>query len=116
MLGSLLFIVYINDLAILKLILPSLPMTPSYRPIITADNSNIFNKRICLAAVVHPYGPIYIILSYVNIERSRLEPIMLKSLPIIPSRTSQKFYPLLLIYSQIITYYSFIILLILLGR
>ena len=44
-------------------------MTPSYRPIITADNSNIFNKRICLTAVVHPYGPIYIILSYVNIER-----------------------------------------------
>ena len=46
----------------------------------------------------------------------RLEPIMLKNLPIIPSRTSQKFYPLLLIYSQIITYYSFIILLILLGQ
>ena len=35
---------------------------------------------------------------------------MLKNLP---SRTSQKFYPLFLIYSQIITYYSFIILLIL---
>ena len=48
-------------------------MTPSYRPIITADNSNIFKpgeQRTCLAAVVHPYGPIYyIILSYVNIER-----------------------------------------------
>ena len=40
---------------------------------------------------------------------NRLEPIMLKNLPIIPSRTSQKFYPLFLIYSQIITYYSFII-------
>ena len=37
----------------------------------------------------------------------RHEPIMLKNLPIIPSRTSQKFYPLFLIYSQIITYYSF---------
>ena len=47
---------------------------------------------------------------------TRLEPIMLKNLPIIPSRTSQKFYPLFLIYSQIITYYSFIILLILLGQ
>ena len=43
---------------------------------------------------------------------TRLEPIMLKNLPIIPSRTSQKFYPLFLIYSQIITYYSYIILLI----
>ena len=31
---------------------------------------------------------------------------MLKNLPIIPSQTSQKFYPLFLIYSQIITYYS----------
>ena len=41
---------------------------------------------------------------------------MLKKLPIIPSRTSQKFYPLFLIYSQIITYYSFIVLLILLGK
>ena len=41
---------------------------------------------------------------------------MLKNLPIIPSRISQKFYPLFLIYSQIITYYSFIILLILLGQ
>ena len=41
---------------------------------------------------------------------------MLKNLPIIPSRTSQKFYLLFLIYSQIITYYSFIILLILLGQ
>ena len=40
---------------------------------------------------------------------------MLKNLPIIPSQTSQKFYPFL-IYSQIITYYSFIILLILLGQ
>ena len=46
----------------------------------------------------------------------RLEPIMLKNLPIIPSRTFQKFYPLFLIYSQIITYYSFIILLILLSQ
>ena len=35
----------------------------------------------------------------------RLEPIMLKNLPIIPSRTSQNFYPLFLIYSQIITYH-----------
>ena len=49
-------------------------------------------------------------------ELTRLEPIMLKNLPIIPSRTSQKFYPLFLIYSQIITYCSFIILLILLGQ
>ena len=46
----------------------------------------------------------------------RLEPIILKNLPIIPSQTSQKFYPLFLIYSQIITYYSFIILLILLNQ
>ena len=48
----------------------------------------------------------------------RVEPIMLKNLPIIniPSRTSQKFYPLFLIYSQSITYYSFIILLILLSQ
>ena len=41
---------------------------------------------------------------------------MLKHLPIIPSQTSQKFYTLFLIYSQIITYYSFIILLSLLGH
>ena len=41
---------------------------------------------------------------------------MLKNLPIIPSRTSQKIYLLFLIYSQIIAYYSFIILLILLGQ
>ena len=46
----------------------------------------------------------------------RLEPIMLKNLPIIPSRSSQKFYPLFLIYSQIIIYYSFIILLLLLSQ
>ena len=32
---------------------------------------------------------------------------MLKNLPIIPSRTSQKVYRLFLIYSQIIAYYSF---------
>ena len=40
----------------------------------------------------------------------RLEPIMLKNLPIIPSRTSQIFYPLFLIYSQsspLIPLYSF---------
>ena len=42
-----------------------------------------------------------------TIVTGRLEPIMLKNLPIIPSQTSQKFYPLFLIYSQIITYYSF---------
>ena len=48
--------------------------------------------------------------------KGRLEPIMLKNLPIIPSQTSQKFYPLFLIYSQIITYYSFIILSILLSQ
>ena len=47
---------------------------------------------------------------------TRLEPIMLKNLSIILSRTSQKIYPLFLIYSQIITYYSFIILLILLSQ
>ena len=41
---------------------------------------------------------------------------MLKNLPIIPSRTSQKVYRLFLIYSQIIAYYSFIILLILLSQ
>ena len=46
-------------------------------------------------------------------EQFRLEPIMLKNLPIILSRTSQNFYPLFLIYSQIITYYSFIILILL---
>ena len=39
------------------------------------------------------------------------EPNMLKILPIIPSSTSQKFYPLFLFYSHIITYYSHIILL-----
>ena len=49
-------------------------------------------------------------------KATRLEPIMLKNLPIIPSQTSQKFYPLFLIYSQIITYYSFIILSILLVQ
>ena len=36
---------------------------------------------------------------------ARLEPIVLKNLPIIPSRTSQKIYPLFLFYSQIISYY-----------
>ena len=41
---------------------------------------------------------------------------MLKNLPIIPSQTSQNFYPLFLIYSQIITYNSFISLLILLDQ
>ena len=41
----------------------------------------------------------------------RLEPIVLKNLPIIPSRTSEKFYPL-----NLFTYYSFIILLILLNQ
>ena len=49
------------------------------------------------------YFPINFIVSV------RLEPIMLKNLPIIPSRTSQKFYPLFLIY-------SFIILLVLLNQ
>ena len=38
------------------------------------------------------------------------EPIMLLTLPIIPSRTSQNFYLLFLIYSHSITYYSYIIL------
>ena len=75
---------------------------------------------------------------------TRLEPIMLKNLPIIPSRTSQKFYPLLLTAELRsrgkvddkdgiverrgctmvavaddggrVAYYSFIILLILLGQ
>ena len=41
---------------------------------------------------------------------------MLKYLPIIPSRISQKIYQLFLSHSQIITYYSFNILLILLGQ
>ena len=36
---------------------------------------------------------------------------MLKNLPIIPSSTSQKIYPLFLFYSHIITYYSHIIIL-----
>ena len=43
--------------------------------------------------------------------RGKPEPNMLKILPIIPSSTSQKFYPLILFYSHIITYYSHIILL-----
>ena len=37
-------------------------------------------------------------------------PNMLKSLPIIPSSTSQKIYSLFLFYSHIITYYSYFIL------
>ena len=37
-------------------------------------------------------------------------PIMLLLLPIIPSRISQKFYPLFFIYSHAIIYYSYIIL------
>ena len=39
---------------------------------------------------------------------------MLKTLPIIPSSTSQKIYPLFLFYSHIITYYSYFILFVLL--
>ena len=35
---------------------------------------------------------------------------MLKTLPIIPSSTFQKLYPLLLFYSHIITYYSYFII------
>ena len=42
------------------------------------------------------------------------EPNMLKILPNIPSSTSQKFYPLFLFYSHIITYYSHTILYVLL--
>ena len=38
------------------------------------------------------------------------EPNMLKTLPIIPSSTSQKIHPLFLFYVHIITYYSHIIL------
>ena len=38
------------------------------------------------------------------------EPIMLLFLPIIPSRKSQNFYPLILFYSDAITYYSCYIL------
>ena len=41
------------------------------------------------------------------------EPNMLKTLPIIPSSTSQKIYPLFLFYSHIITYYSYFILFVL---
>ena len=63
------------------------------------DTNNLFSEQ------QHGFRP-----------KIRLEPIMLKNLPIIPSRTSQKFYPLFLIYFQILTYYSFIILLILLGQ
>ena len=37
----------------------------------------------------------------------RLQPIMLKNLPFIPSRTSQKFYPLFLNYHLLFLYYSF---------
>ena len=44
-------------------------------------------------------------------KQSKPEPNMFKILPIIPSSTSQKFYPLFLFYSYIITYYSHIILL-----
>ena len=43
------------------------------------------------------------------------EPNMLKTLPIIPSSTSQKIYPLFLFYSHIITYYSYFILFVLLS-
>ena len=39
------------------------------------------------------------------------EPNMLKILPIIPFSISQKFYPLFLFYSHIITYYSHFVLL-----
>ena len=41
--------------------------------------------------------------------KSKPEPNMLKILPIIPSSTSQKIYPLFLFYSHIITYYSYFI-------
>ena len=41
----------------------------------------------------------------------RLEPNMLKNLPIIPSRTSQNFYLLFLFYSQVPTIIPFFILL-----
>ena len=40
---------------------------------------------------------------------------MLKSLPIIPSRTSQIFDPLFLFYAHIITYYSYLFLIILVN-
>ena len=42
---------------------------------------------------------------------SKPEPVMLKILPIIPSSTSQKIYPLFLFYFHIIAHYSHIILL-----
>ena len=38
------------------------------------------------------------------------EPNILKTLPIIPSSTSQEIYPLFLLYSHTITYYSYFIL------
>ena len=49
--------------------------------------------------------------SYINRAYNKPEPNMLKILPIIPSSTSQKMYPLFLFYSHIITYYSHIMLL-----
>ena len=51
------------------------------------------------------------ILEYSSSVWDRPEPNMLKILSIIPSSTSQKNYLLFLFYSQIITYYSHIILL-----
>ena len=46
-----------------------------------------------------------------NCFANRLVPIMLEMLPIVPSSTSQKIYPLFLFYAFIITYYSHKILL-----
>ena len=83
MLGPLLFIIYMNDL-------PNV-----------ICHSHLHQFADDIAMYTSSTDPVSV----------RLEPIMLKSLPIIPSRTSQKFYPLFLIYSQIITYYSFIIIL-----
>ena len=52
--------------------------------------------------------------SYIAIPGSKHERNILKTLPIIPSSTSQKIYPLFLFYSHVITYYSYFILFVLL--
>ena len=51
-----------------------------------------------------------------NYESTKPEPNLLKILPIIPSSTSQKIYPLFLFYSHIIVCYSYIIVYALLFR
>ena len=67
---------------------------------------------VCIAICTQRYIPV---LSQDGFEMMLLyklksEPNMFKILPIIPSRTSQKIYPLFFLYSHIIVYYSHFIL------